>query len=402
MSRVLQRPHVLLVRYESDGRLDATFGDGGIVLTDLPTYGVERGSAMALQPDGKIVVAGTIEAEEGHDARQFVALRYHTDGSLDRSFGKAGSNILNVGGGPCGVRLTSEGKILLGGTKVPLSGGSLMAVVRLKRNGTVDGGFGRRGIASADFLPFTMSDVGATATDFILQPDGKALVVGYGNSFQLARFTPAGRPDKTFGWNGRAYDGNGARNEMQAVLQPDGKILAAGDSNTDILLERLFAANVPAFAELAGRTLLVQGTEQADEISVKDVPSSAPTELSIVMNGYEQRFSRDAVDRVNVKARGGDDDVTMAGQSVPTFLCGGRGNDVLTGGDGDDRLYGDDGDDTLVGGAGKDVLSGGRGDDVLNSADGERDRLSGGAGSDHAMVDEGIDREQSIEGPEAA
>jgi uncharacterized delta-60 repeat protein len=396
MSRVMQRPHVVLARYEMDGLPDVTFGQNGIVLTDLPTYGVERASGAALQPDGGIVVAGTVEQEEGHGASSLMAMRYTSDGSPDASFGKEGVIVTRFSGWASGVQLTDDGRILLGGTNVRGGGVTLLAAVRLKQNGTIDRRFGRGGIAAADFLPLTIEEAGDTTTAIVLQPDGRPIVVGHANGFAIARFTRGGQPDTTFGWHGRAYHELVAANQVNAAVQPDGKILLAGAAGNDILLERVFGDNVPAFAKLRGRTVTVEGTEMADRVVIADPPPPAPRVFSITVNGYEQRFAREEVDRVVVRTRDGNDEVRVEGQFTPVTVFGGRGDDVLFGAAGDDKLEGEEGDDRLTGGAGRDLLAGGRGNDSLDGADGERDELFGGAGVDTAILD-AADRAKGIE-----
>jgi uncharacterized delta-60 repeat protein len=81
-----------VVRYNSDGSLDTTFGTDGIATTDLGNQ--EVGKSIAVQPDGRIVIAGQIW--DGH-TNDFAIIRYNTDGSLDTTFGTDGKVVLDVG-----------------------------------------------------------------------------------------------------------------------------------------------------------------------------------------------------------------------------------------------------------------------------------------------------------------
>ena len=100
--------NIFVARYLSDGSLDPTFGTNGIVTTDLG--GTDYAYGVAIQSDGKIVVAG----QTGTD---FALVRYNTDGSLDTTFGSNGWTTTDFGGTDCayGVAMQSDGKIVVAG-----------------------------------------------------------------------------------------------------------------------------------------------------------------------------------------------------------------------------------------------------------------------------------------------
>jgi uncharacterized delta-60 repeat protein len=215
------------------GRLDATFGSGGKVLTSVPGAINAMANAITLQNDGKIIVAGElgVSADIG-------LVRYNTNGTLDTGFGSSGiaqANILNgVLSSAIGVRvLPTTGEILAGGTIYTLlNPGAFigLGVVRFNPNGSTDTTFGTAGIVQT--LAFGASECGGTA--FALQPDGKILLAGgctKGTSPNLisfstiARYTANGSLDTTFGTGGTAVL---AEAPAAITLQSDGKILVAG------------------------------------------------------------------------------------------------------------------------------------------------------------------------------
>src|SRR5713226_2372800 len=106
----------------SAGDLDPSFGVGGQVQTDFPPNTSASGTAVVLQPDGKIVVAGSAE-NSATGATNFALARYNPDGNLDPGFGTAGRVTTSVqGASSVGVALQPDGKIVLAGPGIPPSG----------------------------------------------------------------------------------------------------------------------------------------------------------------------------------------------------------------------------------------------------------------------------------------
>jgi uncharacterized delta-60 repeat protein len=229
-------PDGALARYNSDGSLDTTFGSGGKVITDFgsaPDYAL----SMALQSDGRIVAAGeTIQPATGYD---FAVTRYTTSGALDTTFGSGGKVITNLGlvpaetYGRAGVAVQADGKLVVaGGADRGFSSGGLeFAVARYNTNGTLDTSFGSGGQVGTSFPGQ------ALATSEVIQPDGKIVLAGSTfvdnrrSDFALVRYNPDGSLDTTFGTGGRvdtdfgpySVDGN------SVALQADGKIVVVGD-----------------------------------------------------------------------------------------------------------------------------------------------------------------------------
>lgn len=217
----------------ASGELDPTFGDGGIART---SFGGSAESALARQPDGKLVVAGAVGATP--DATAIGVARFDTSGVLDPTFNGTGQVTTAVGAfhdGAVQVLIQPDGKIVVVGTTATVADGSDadIVVVRYNDDGTLDGGFGSGGIVTTDL---------GVGTDFAfagaLQGDGKILVVGGAASTStpsdefVIRYTSTGAIDLGFGTAGVVtLDFGGRNDEARAVLvQPDGKIVVAGTS----------------------------------------------------------------------------------------------------------------------------------------------------------------------------
>src|SRR5215475_9667372 len=129
-----------VARYNSSGTLDTTFGTNGKVTTDLGSP-YEEATSVAVQSDGKIVVAGGAVFGLFND---FVLVRYNTNGTLDTTFGTGGKVITNLAGVSAqayAVSVQRDGKIVVGG-QVNVDGGYDFALVRYNSNGTLDASFG--------------------------------------------------------------------------------------------------------------------------------------------------------------------------------------------------------------------------------------------------------------------
>ncbi|MFD9306259.1 calcium-binding protein [Streptomyces sp. NPDC060048] len=240
-----------LARYDVNGSLDPGFGGDGTVTSDFGG-GAHAANAVAIQPsDGKIVVAGTTEvfAEEGGGCCFFSVARYNTDGSLDAGFGDGGLvRVDEFGGSADGadVAVQPDGKIIAAGK----GGGGGFALVRLDTEGDLDPGLGGDGAVVAGFTPGSPQDAGGIARGLALQPDGKIVSVGYvGNTafdIGLARYLPNGSLDTTFSGDGMVTADFGGTEFGNAVaVQPDGRILVAGSGGAGFALLRYNADGSP-------------------------------------------------------------------------------------------------------------------------------------------------------------
>ena len=212
-----------LVRYNTDGSLDLSFGSGGKVTTDFGGFG-DSAFALAVQSDGKIIAAGA--GAPGGLCCQFALARYQTDGSLDTSFHGDGRVLTPFGGNAqvAAIAVQSDGKIVAAGSMATFD--SLFALVRYNVDGSLDLTFGSGGKVTTDFGGFD------AATGVAVQADGKIVAVGGGgssNDFLLARYNVDGSLDASFGTGGKVVTDFGGFDGAEAVaIQPDSKIVAVG------------------------------------------------------------------------------------------------------------------------------------------------------------------------------
>ena len=212
-----------LVRYNVDGSLDVSFDSDGKVVTDVGFN--DSGNAVALQNDGKIVVAGTT----GTPTTDFAIVRYSTDGSLDPSFGTGGIVTTSIGRNDDAksVVIQSDGKIVVAGTS-----DSDFVVVRYTSSGVLDSGFGTGGKLTTDIG----SSSNDSANSVAIQSDGAIVVAGTSaNDFAIVRYTSAGALDTGFGTGGKVTTDIGTStfdSAQSLVIQADSKIVVAGSSST--------------------------------------------------------------------------------------------------------------------------------------------------------------------------
>lgn len=220
------------MRMNRDGSLDTTFDTDGRAL--IAVGNVSRAYAVALQADGRIVVAGSTGS--GFDENYAVA-RLNADGSLDTTFNTVGYRAIDLGYGDkaYSVLLQSDGKIVLVGTAETPERSSDYAVVRLNADGSFDTSFDTDGIVYTQVGPGNGSDFCYAGT---LQPDGKIIAVGSNatgsNTSQtsLVRYNTDGSLDTSFDTDGKV---NITSEEMlssarSVVVQLDGKIVIGGTS----------------------------------------------------------------------------------------------------------------------------------------------------------------------------
>ena len=230
-----------LARYTVAGRLDAGFGTGGEVLTDFGAGSRTTGAGVAIQPDGKIVAAGTVSFPfGGGTVAGFGVARYTLNGSLDRSFGTRGEVITNVPGPSsdvaAGEAIQPDGKIVEVGTaSVFAPDGSIVgdfALTRFNADGSVDTHFGTNGSVLTNFGDGSIQAVGVA-----IQADGKIVVAGtltngeFVQEIVLARYNKDGSLDRSFGIGGEVLTDFGDDTSATAAgvaVDPNGRIVVAG------------------------------------------------------------------------------------------------------------------------------------------------------------------------------
>ena len=222
----------LLARYNSDGTLDTTFSGGGVIFHSN-TYLL---NSVVVQPDGKIIVGGVGPSTTFSNA--FYVFRYNADGTPDTTFNNSGVNFTAIGSNAFlkSVLLQPDGKIVAAGfscltVSQCFANGESFAIVRYNVNGSLDSSFDGDGIVTTNF-----ENSVALASEAVLQPDGKIVAagtaVGSVKSFALARCNANGSLDTTFGNGGRVLTSTGNENAVlnSTALQSDGRIVVAGYS----------------------------------------------------------------------------------------------------------------------------------------------------------------------------
>ena len=225
----------LLESLQAAGDLDPTFGNKGIKTTDF--FGnYDAATSLALQADGKIVLAGIAYHGSTVNTSDFALARYNTDGSLDTGFGVGGKQSLDFVGSydqANGVAIQSDSKIVAVGASGHSIPTSDFALARYNPDGTLDQGFGSSGMQTTDFFGNEDSAFGV-----VIQPDGKIVLAGYAHhgvdvttsDFAMARYNSDGSLDQTFGSSGKVTTDFFGSDDVayRIALQPDGKLVLAG------------------------------------------------------------------------------------------------------------------------------------------------------------------------------
>jgi uncharacterized delta-60 repeat protein len=237
--------------------LDATFGNNGKVHTGFGTS-QSKASAVAVQPDGKIIVGGSAYSANTNnywqnDTENSVLVRYNADGSLDSTFGYNGKVMNDVyqfynaeewETSVYSIKILPNGKFLTYG-KAQLYYGQQTLLVQYNSNGSIDTSFGNNGQVTCNSFPI------GGATSLIIQPDNKIVVLGveylqpssgvYISKFVVERFKDDGSIDSTFASVGRVVTefSFGYNSPASIALQADGKIVAVGSTpNNRIAIAR--------------------------------------------------------------------------------------------------------------------------------------------------------------------
>jgi uncharacterized delta-60 repeat protein len=216
-----------LTRFLPSGRLDGAFASSGVAIVDADP--VDDARDVVLQPDGKIVAVGV-------SGGNFAVLRFLPAGSLDARFGSGGIAVADFSpltdDEPYGVALQTDGKIVLAGVA-----GGAFGLARFLPSGRPDPGFGNAGLVTTDVRPVCCWDVAfdvALQTDGRILAAGASVPVagGSGGDVALARYLPDGRLDRSFGGDGIVVTdaGTGQDSSFEIALEPDARIVLAGQS----------------------------------------------------------------------------------------------------------------------------------------------------------------------------
>ncbi|ARN22754.1 hypothetical protein [Piscinibacter gummiphilus] len=292
-----------LARYNTDGSLDTTFGNGGRVTTSFGA-GADKACALLLQPDGRIVLAG--DSSQGANGSDFALARYHSDGSLDTGFGTGGKVLTAIGSD--GARETVYALALqtVGGVPrlVAVGGEGDFIAAAYRADGSVDTTFGTAGIVRGLF-----GSVTGAARGVVVTTDNRLVLAGHrDHDFAAVRLLPAGGLDTGFGTGGRAVIAVSADNWDEStalVQQTDGKLLLGGwtytgnSSSADTVLVRLNAdgradtafgpggirttAVATGTKTDAGRALVLQPDDRVPTVRVLQAGEANGSDLDVVL-----------------------------------------------------------------------------------------------------------------------
>ena len=232
-----RNPKFGLVRYNSDGILDSSFGGDGKVTTDF-TRREDAAYGVVIQPDGKIVAAG--DAGYGGGNSRFAVARYNSDGTLDTTFGgdgKVTTQFTRLNDPVAGLALQADGKIVVSGGTAFNGRNANFALARYNTDGTLDTAFGGDGRVTTDF-----GRNGDYSLAVVVQTDGKLIAGGFSvasrsrgrGRLALARYNDDGTLDTAFGGDGKVITNFTAWDDsvQNLALQPDGKIAAVGTAGS--------------------------------------------------------------------------------------------------------------------------------------------------------------------------
>ncbi len=218
---------VLLLRFNGNGTLDTAFGTNGVVRYNGAANGDDEGNTVTIQADGKILVAGyTWNGFSNYD--DLLVLRYNSDGTPDTAFGTNGAVTYNSTSNSTdsaeSIAVQTDGKIIIAGYSTVVGGPSLL-VLRYKSDGSLDDTFATHGVVT-----YGSYDQGYSSA---LQQDGKLVVTGMEvtggkENLLMMRYNIDGTLDETFGTNGVALYGGGEGHGI--AVQSDGKLVITGGS----------------------------------------------------------------------------------------------------------------------------------------------------------------------------
>lgn len=329
-----------LARYHPNGTLDKTFGVNGKVVVDV-SPGADGAEAVALRRDGRILAAGFAVAPSRFGTRiQFAALGLLGDGRLDPDFGTNGkvtTAFSDRGGDQAfSMAVQPDGKLVLAGYTTPDGVSLSFALARYTAKGVLDKTFSKDGLVTTAFPGASSSSGFAVA----IQPDNRIILAGSSNGsdvgdFAVARYNPDGSLDARFNGDGKLttdFDGGGDAARAIAI-QRDGKILVAGAAYHDDFTHIGHGFGIVRYRSFFcdGLDATRVGTQGRDEII-----GTAQSDVILGLGGDDRIEGRSGNDRIC----GGDGDDELFGEKGGDRIYGQAGDDLLSGGPGPDRCHG--------------------------------------------------------------
>ena len=350
---------MLLARYLPDGTLDPSFGDDGSVQTAVPD--LSSVAAVALQPDGKIVVAGTAEPIETGEF-VFLLARFNANGSLDGSFGTDGMTTTDVpvtahpqesaGALADALALLPDGRILVGGWAFQDPNGQVAALVRYEPDGSLDTTFGDGGAAESEPAAFPYTGIEGLA----VQSDGSVVASGFANggeecpgtcntpthAIAVWRFEPDGAPDTMFHGGKPSFTNTKLRYNGGPMTLQAGKIVVAGYAHgAHPVIERLKSNGAQdttfgthGFAvirSVTGMPTAVLAQRNHKLLAIAPYPGLGPSTSAIIRllpNGrLDRSFGNGGIVQLGKADTNGEADTALALQADQKILFGGTSGD---------------------------------------------------------------------------
>jgi uncharacterized delta-60 repeat protein len=226
-----------VLRYKPNGKLDPSFGTNGTVTT-----GDINGAESVAIDSQRRIVTGSYSTLGGR-ASDFALARYEPDGTLDPSFGDGGKVVTHAGGRDelHSIAVDSQDRIVAAGESRPPGGSLHFAIARYLENGSLDGSFGDGGEVDPDFEGHNLAhDVSIDSRGRIVAA-GRAGTLGH-RKFALARYLPDGRLDPTFSHDGKAIttfgNGKSVQGANGVAIDSKHRIVAAGFARGRFALAR--------------------------------------------------------------------------------------------------------------------------------------------------------------------
>jgi uncharacterized delta-60 repeat protein len=441
-----------LIRYNSDGSVDSTFGTNGKIVTTITPGDLSAGIQVTQQNDGKFVIA-----DPGSSPNLLRLSRYNSNGSIDTSFGTNGQittdffptdkpDIKSISVIPESIIQQKDGKIIVGGSAAaelktrPLFSDKYVALARYNLDGSPDTSFGSNGkllksdsgsisrillqddnqiVVFARFIVFktgypiiqlyssngnfNKSIQGQGPSSFIdaaIQSDGKIIAI---NGGRVSRYNNDGSLDSSFNTSAQFRGGDGAK----IAIQNDGKIVIVANQlpeegtgkrtgkliaryNSDGSIDTKFGVNGEIVSDIGIDLRNSNALKLQSDGSIVVVGTTGNVNESGTYDFVIARYLSDGTPTTPTAINGTTGNDTLNGTSADNIINGLAGNDTLNGLDGNDTLNGDSGNDILNGGNGNDILNGGAGNDKLNGGNGH-DILTGGNGNDTLVGGAGND-----------
>lgn len=302
---------VVVVRLNVDGSLDSSFGTSGIAQMKDGGYD-EFGAAIIRQADGKLLVAGSSNANRGYD---FDFVRFNTDGSVDTSFGNSGRLLVDFGGNDDQANALvqqPDGSIIASGFARDSNGFSSMAVLRMSAAGALDTGFGSGGKVTVPF-----GSLQSAAAAVALQSDGKIVLAGAvaepttgttpaaSTDAALARLNANGALDTSFGAGGKLSINYGGKDFLSAIIaEPSGAIDVSGrlQASTpppnDAFVARFTAAGAVDTSFGNGGKTLIDCGDLASASNCTAYALARQSDGKLIVSGYDDVQTRMLVARL--------------------------------------------------------------------------------------------------------